>query len=86
MHVHLMEINKKIVKKHTSLPLAIETLGSLLHGKVDRNNWKDELNIKVWDLPEARSVIIPALRISYHYLPPHLKWCFICYLLFPKDY
>lgn len=47
MHVHLMEISKKIVKKHTSLSLAIETLGSLLHGKVDRKNWKDELNIKV---------------------------------------
>lgn len=43
------------------------------------------LNSKIWDLSESCD-IIPALRLSYHYLSPNLKRCFSYCSLFPKNY
>lgn len=43
------------------------------------------LNSKIWDLSESCD-IIPALRLSYHYLSPNLKRCFAYCSLFPKNY
>ncbi|GAY61493.1 hypothetical protein CUMW_210410 [Citrus unshiu] len=44
------------------------------------------LSCKIWDLPEERCDIIPALRVSYYYLSAPLKQCFAYCSLFPKDY
>ncbi|PPS11653.1 hypothetical protein GOBAR_AA08988 [Gossypium barbadense] len=41
---------------------------------------------EIWDLPEDPCGLIPALRLNYHYLPPHLKRCFAYCSIFPKDY
>ncbi|GAY61486.1 hypothetical protein CUMW_210350, partial [Citrus unshiu] len=48
--------------------------------------WEDVLSSKIWELPEDRCPIIPALAVSYYYLPPILKQCFAYCSLFPKDY
>ncbi|KAL9448700.1 hypothetical protein AB3S75_016071 [Citrus x aurantiifolia] len=82
----LEEIGKKIVIKCNGLPLAAKTLGGLLRGKCDRSDWEDVLSSKIWDLPEERCDIIPALRLSYYYLSAPLKQCFAFCSLFPKDY
>ncbi|KAH9684433.1 putative disease resistance protein [Citrus sinensis] len=85
-HKSLEDIGKNIVIKCNGLPLAAKTLGGLLRGKRDRSDWDDVLSCKIWDLPEERCDIIPALRVSYYYLSAPLKQCFAYCSLFPKDY
>ncbi|XP_052297171.1 putative disease resistance RPP13-like protein 1 isoform X4 [Citrus sinensis] len=85
-HKSLEDIGKNIVIKCNGLPLAAKTLGGLLRGKRDRSDWEDVLSCKIWDLPEERCDIIPALRVSYYYLSAPLKQCFAYCSLFPKDY
>ncbi|RDX76757.1 putative disease resistance RPP13-like protein 1, partial [Mucuna pruriens] len=76
----------KIVKKCKGLPLALETIGSLLYTKSSVSEWESVLISEIWDLPKEDSKIIPALFLSYYHLPSHLKRCFAYCALFPKDY
>ncbi|RHN58016.1 putative P-loop containing nucleoside triphosphate hydrolase, leucine-rich repeat domain, L [Medicago truncatula] len=79
----LQKIGKEIVRKCQGLPLAAQSLGGLLRSKRNLKDWDDILNSNIW---ENESKIIPALRISYHYLLPYLKRCFVYCSLYPKDY
>ncbi|XP_042488350.1 putative disease resistance protein RGA3 isoform X2 [Macadamia integrifolia] len=81
---NLEAIGRNIVKKCNGLPLAINTLGGLLQGKLDENEWVFILESEMWDIEEDDA--LPALSLSYHHLPPHLKQCFAYCSLFPKDY
>ena len=83
-HPQLEGIGKKIVHKCQGLPLAIKAMGSLLHSKVEAREWNDVLSSELWDLP--KDAVLPALRLSYSYLPSHLKRCFSYCAIFPKDY
>ncbi|KAH7570573.1 hypothetical protein JRO89_XS05G0138300 [Xanthoceras sorbifolium] len=79
-------IGEKIMQKCKGLPLAAKVLGSLLYSKVEVREWNKILNSKIWDLPSDKSKIIPSLRLSYYYLPSHLKQCFAYCSIFPKGY
>nr|KYP64306.1 Putative disease resistance RPP13-like protein 1 [Cajanus cajan] len=77
------EIGIKIVRKCKGLPLALKTMGSLLHNKPILE-WKNVMQSEIWELEDID--IVPALALSYHHLPSHLKRCFAYCALFPKDY
>ncbi|XP_058721399.1 putative disease resistance RPP13-like protein 1 [Vicia villosa] len=80
----LEKIGRKIARKCGGLPIAAKALGGLLRSRVDTMAWTDILNSNVWNLPNDN--IMPALHLSYQYLPSHLKRCFAYCSIFSKDY
>ncbi|KAL5576032.1 hypothetical protein UlMin_017731 [Ulmus minor] len=82
----LVEIGREIVKRCQGVPLAVRTLGSLLHSKVDEQDWTDVRDSEMWKLEQNEDDILPVLRVSYNELPSYLKQCFLYCSLFPKGY
>ncbi|CAI0453378.1 unnamed protein product [Linum tenue] len=78
-------IGREIMKKCNGLPLAAKTLGCLLRADADVDKWQNILKSNIWDSTNDGS-ILPALILSYRYLPLHLKPCFVYCAIFPKDY
>ncbi|KAG8492844.1 hypothetical protein CXB51_010175 [Gossypium anomalum] len=85
-HLQFKEVGEDIVRRCNGLPLAAKAIGSLLRTVKDHSEWEKVYESEIWDLPEDSCGIIPALRLSYYYLPSHLKRCFAYCSIFPKDY
>ncbi|XP_062078840.1 putative disease resistance RPP13-like protein 1 isoform X2 [Humulus lupulus] len=83
----LQEIGKQIIEKCKGHPLAVKSMAGLLRSMSTCEEWTHVLQSGVWELPNSRDIgIVPALWLSYRYLPPHLKPCFSFLSIFPKDY
>ena len=82
----LERIGRAILPKLMGSPLAAKTVGRLLQTSLDATHWENILNSELWDLPQGATDILPALRLSYIYLPPHLKRCFSFCAVYPKDH
>ncbi|XVE99159.1 hypothetical protein REPUB_Repub03eG0173200 [Reevesia pubescens] len=84
MYPDLKVISEEIAKRCKGLPLAAKTLGGLLSRcELDAGEWNRILSSNMWD---DAGEILPALGISYYYLPSHLKCCFAYWSIFPQDY
>ncbi|XP_011038302.1 PREDICTED: putative disease resistance protein RGA1 isoform X2 [Populus euphratica] len=81
----LEAIGESIVKKCGGVPLALKALGNLMRLKDNEDQWIAVKESEIWDLREEASKILPALRLSYTNLSPHLKQCFAYCAIFPKD-
>ncbi|XP_062223518.1 putative disease resistance protein RGA4 isoform X2 [Phragmites australis] len=81
-------IGRSILPKLKCSPLAAKTLGRLLGMSLETTHWKNILNSELWehDKDFKETDILPALRLSYIYLPYHLKRCFSFCAVYPKDY
>ncbi|CAJ1930960.1 unnamed protein product [Sphenostylis stenocarpa] len=86
-------IGKEIVRKCVGSPLAIKTLGSLLHDECEVTQWQNVKESEIWDICEESSSItgeensiMRALRLSYFNLELPLKRCFSFCAIFPKDF
>ncbi|CAH1440699.1 unnamed protein product [Lactuca virosa] len=84
-HPTLKLLGEGMVQKCGRLPLALKALGRVLKGNRNGDKWEKLLKSDIWDIKDG-SEILPALRISYYHLPPHLKQLFAYCSLIPKDY
>ncbi|XP_062086548.1 putative disease resistance protein RGA3 [Humulus lupulus] len=83
---NLVKIGKEIVKKCKGVPLAAKALGGLMCFKSEEEEWLSVMHSELWNLPEDKTSILPALRLSYLHLPVEHKRCFSYCAIFPKDY
>ncbi|PWA34684.1 Disease resistance protein [Artemisia annua] len=75
-------VGREIVEKCKGLPLAVKTLGSLMSTKEKVNEW--QLVNKKFMLEMQDNRILPALKLSYDDLLPHLKRCFAYCCVFSR--
>nr|UBY06911.1 NBS-LRR disease resistance protein [Dasypyrum villosum] len=82
----LDDLASDIAKKLKGSPLAAKTVGRLLGRQFSREHWMRVLENNTWQKEKNIDDIMPSLRISYDYLPFHLKKCFSYFSLFPEDF
>nr|XP_020189921.1 putative disease resistance protein RGA3 [Aegilops tauschii subsp. strangulata] len=82
----LNPIGKKIIPQLKRCPLAAETLGRILKPMLDREHWDWVAGRELWELKQEKYDILPVLRLSYLYLPPHLRSCFLFCSMYPKGH
>ncbi|XP_068310983.1 putative disease resistance protein RGA3 [Pyrus communis] len=80
------DISREIVKKCKGLPLAVQTLGSLMRNKTTRREWQDVLSSEMWGLEDVEQEVFQPLLLSYYDLAPEVKCCLLYCAIFPKDY
>ncbi|CAO2168289.1 unnamed protein product [Urochloa humidicola] len=82
----LHNIGRQIADKLKGYPLAAKSVGGLLRKCIDFDRWKRIFENKEWISNQETDGIIPILKISYDYLPFHLRRCFSYCSLFPRSY
>lgn len=85
-HPDLHETGEKIVDKLKGSPLAVKTVGRLLRSQLKSEHWNRVLESREWESQTNNDDIMPALKLSYNYLPFYLQQCFSHCALFPEDY
>ncbi|XP_029153143.1 putative disease resistance protein RGA1 isoform X1 [Arachis hypogaea] len=85
-HPRLVEIGKEIVRKCKGLPLAVVSLGCMLHSENRESVWKKTRDSEIWKMDQQNDGILAALKLSYNHLPSELKRCFSYCSVFPKGY
>ncbi|KAK9025552.1 hypothetical protein V6N11_038416 [Hibiscus sabdariffa] len=68
-HQELEKVGENIVNKCNGLPLAAKVIGCLLGTHVEYGVWKDVSDSEIWDLPEERCGVVPALGAKMKSMP-----------------
>ena len=79
-------VGMEILEKCKGVPLAIRTIGRILCFKNSEEEWLSFKKNELSKIPQEENDIIPTLKLSYNYLPSHLKQCFAYCCVFSKDY
>jgi hypothetical protein len=74
------------MEKLKGSPLAAKTVGTLLRKDLNLRHWRRVLESKEWETQAGANDIMPALKLSYDYLPFHQQQCFSYSALFPEDH
>uniref|UniRef100_A0ACD5T7J9 Uncharacterized protein n=1 Tax=Avena sativa TaxID=4498 RepID=A0ACD5T7J9_AVESA len=82
----LINVARDIAGKLKGSPLAANTVGRLLRKNLSWEYWMEVLEKNEWQNTKNDDDIMPSLKISYDYLPFHLKKCFSQCSLFPEDH
>lgn len=82
----MLQICNCISDKLGGSPLAAKTVGALLSSNVSEEHWRCVMDSELWELNQNKNDILPALQLSYQYLPGHLKSCFSFCSIFPRNY
>uniref|UniRef100_A0A8R7U2I1 NB-ARC domain-containing protein n=2 Tax=Triticum urartu TaxID=4572 RepID=A0A8R7U2I1_TRIUA len=85
-HPELQDVGHKILERLKGFPLAAKTVGRLLRNQLTFDHWTRVLESKEWESQASDNDIMPALKLSYDYLPFHLQQCLSYCALFPEDY
>uniref|UniRef100_A0A0E0P778 Uncharacterized protein n=1 Tax=Oryza rufipogon TaxID=4529 RepID=A0A0E0P778_ORYRU len=83
---NLHKIGQSIASRLCGSPLAAKTLRRLLNMELTVRHWETIEKSELWELPHQENEILPALQLSYLYLPRELRRCFAFCSMFPKDY
>uniref|UniRef100_A0A0D3F3B8 NB-ARC domain-containing protein n=1 Tax=Oryza barthii TaxID=65489 RepID=A0A0D3F3B8_9ORYZ len=82
----LIDIAKEISMKLKGFPLAAKTVRRLLKKNLSQECWIEVLERNEWKNMQNGDGMMPALKISYDYLPFYLKKCFSYCSLYPENY
>ncbi|XP_078153955.1 putative disease resistance protein RGA1 [Carex rostrata] len=82
----LRNIGQQIANKLKGNPLAAKTVSALLKEKLDERYWMEIRDNEEWKSQSGSNDIMPALRLSYEYMPFHLQRCFSYCAIFPEDH
>ncbi|CAI0468174.1 unnamed protein product [Linum tenue] len=80
------EIKEQIMKKSAGVPLAVKTVANLLCLKDPQTEWLPFLRSNELLDAKHNTSLLHNLKLSYQYLPSHLKRCFLFCSLYPKGY
>ncbi|XP_062192131.1 disease resistance protein RGA2-like [Phragmites australis] len=78
-------VGRQIADMLKGYPLAAKSVGGLLRKNINFDRWTRIFESKEWISHQDTDGIISILKISYDYLPFHLRRCFSYCSLFPKS-